>query len=91
MYRRCSDVADKISEIIDREASLMTRFRFYTHLMVCPKCREYFSQFKLLKTASNQPDPEHLPEDFNKVMGFVMEEVENKKSEDPLDDPLRES
>ena len=91
MYRKCSDVADKISEIIDREASFMTRFRFYTHLMVCPKCREYYSQFKLLKSASGKPDPDELPEDFTKVMDFVLDEVESKKAVEPNDDPLRES
>ncbi len=80
MYKECSEVAQKISEIIDGEADLMTSFRFYTHLMVCPKCIKYFNQFRLMKKAASEPDPDQLPADFDKVMSFVMEEVEHNCS-----------
>ncbi len=91
MYRRCDEVSDKISEIIDREAAFLTRFRFYTHLMVCSKCRDYFNQFKLLKSASREPNPGELPADFDKVMGFVMDEVEKELDKNRVDDTLQGS
>ncbi|MBL4603031.1 MAG: zf-HC2 domain-containing protein [Emcibacteraceae bacterium] len=78
MYIKCSVVATKISEIIDHEASFMTRLRFYSHLMMCSKCRDYFRQFKLLKETARQHEPEALPNDFDSVMDFVMEEIEAK-------------
>jgi len=76
MYRKCSVVAGKISEIIDREAGFLVRMSFYSHLMMCPKCRDYFNQFKLLKRAASAPDPNELPDDFDRVLGFLMEEIE---------------
>jgi predicted anti-sigma-YlaC factor YlaD len=76
MYIKCSVVATKISEIIDHEASFMARMRFYSHLMMCSKCRDYFKQFKLLKETAAQHDPEALPDDFDNVMNFVMDEIE---------------
>ena len=79
MYRKCSVVAGKISEIIDREAGIIMRMRFYSHLMMCTKCRDYFNQFKLLKRATCAPDSDELPDDFDRVLGFVMEEIEESK------------
>tara|TARA_R110002096_G_scaffold435770_1_gene662594 strand:+ start:63748 stop:64005 length:258 start_codon:yes stop_codon:yes gene_type:complete len=76
MYRKCSVVSTKISEIIDRDVGIIMRLRFYSHLMMCPKCRDYFNQFKLLKRASGTPTPDELPDDFDRVLGFVMEEIE---------------
>ena len=81
MYTKCSVVATKISDVIDHEASFMTRFRFYTHLMMCSKCRQYFNQFKTLKEASEQHDPDELPNDFDNVMGFVIDEIEKEPKE----------
>lgn len=83
MYRKCSVVAEKISNIIDGEAGIITRMRFHTHLFICPKCRDYFDQFKLLKQASNTPKPEELPDDFDQVLGFVMDEIDETKETKP--------
>ena len=93
MYSKCSVVAQKVSEIIDREANFVTRFRFYTHLMICPKCLDYFRQYKLLKSAVHEPDPDQLPENFDNVMNFVLDEIEKKPTEDdmPANDPLKEN
>ncbi len=70
-------VATKISDIIDHDASIMTRLRFYSHLMMCTKCRQYYQQFKTLKEVAGETDPEQLPSDFEDVMNFVMNEIEN--------------
>lgn len=88
MYRKCSVIAEKVSEIIDGEASLVTRARFYTHLMICPKCIKYYNQLKLMKQLASEPDPDELPEDFDDVMSFVMEEVEenSKRNDGPLEE-----
>lgn len=84
MYIKCSTVASKISEIIDREAGIIERIRFYSHLMVCSKCREYFNQFKLLKAAASTPIRDELPDDFDQILSFVIDEIEhNLKSEKP--------
>lgn len=84
MYMKCSVVATKITDIIDHEASFLTRMRFYGHLLMCAKCNQYFKQFKLLKIAANKDDPDQLPSDFDQVMDFVMSEInthENNETE----------
>lgn len=84
MYVKCCVAAEKLSEIIDHEAGFIERLRFYSHLMMCPKCRVYFKRFKLLKETSIQPDPEELPNDFDEVMNFVMDEIEQHPKETKL-------
>ncbi len=93
MYSKCSVIAQKISEIIDRDANFVTRFRFYTHLMICPKCLDYFRQFKLLKAAAHEPNPDQLPADFDNVMSFVLDEIEKKQTKDNIskDHPVEEN
>lgn len=76
MYVKCNDVALKVSEIIDNEANLLTQIRFYSHLMMCSKCRRYYQQFKSVKEIAGAVNPDKLPEDFDCVMEFVMDEIE---------------
>jgi predicted anti-sigma-YlaC factor YlaD len=80
VYLKCTHTIEKISEIIDAEASFVTRLRFYGHLMMCSKCRQYFSQFKILKRTTVKVLRDDLPEDFDHVMDFVMDEIEGKAS-----------
>lgn len=79
VYIKCKDAAAKVSDIIDQEANLFTRMRFYGHLMMCKKCRRYFEQFKQVKEAAGVVPPEDLPEDFDHVMKFVMREITKPK------------
>ncbi len=78
MYTKCSIVASKVSEIVDHEASFLTKVRFYGHLMMCSKCREYFQLFRTVNEAAGMADPDELPNDFDHVMDFVMEKIERK-------------
>lgn len=78
VYLKCRDVADKISEIIDGQASMMTRMRFHSHLMMCDNCRRYFEQFKTVKELAGKVSSDDLPADFDHVMDFVMKEIDKK-------------
>ncbi|MCK5424275.1 MAG: zf-HC2 domain-containing protein [Emcibacter sp.] len=78
VYLKCRDVVDKISEIIDGQASMMTRMRFHSHLMMCNNCRRYFKQFKRVKEISGKVTADDLRADFDHVMGFVMKEIDKK-------------
>ncbi|PCI46281.1 MAG: hypothetical protein COB49_08700 [Alphaproteobacteria bacterium] len=78
VYLKCSNVVSKISEIIDGQASLMTRMRFHGHLMMCNNCRRYFEQYKIVKELAGKVTADDLPEDFDHVMEFVMNKIENK-------------
>ncbi len=78
IFFKCSDVADKISDIIDERASVVARMRFHSHLMICANCRRYFEQFKRVKELAGKVSPDDLPEDFDHVMGFVMNEIDKK-------------
>lgn len=89
MYKKCSVIANKISDIIDGEVDVATRLRFFSHLMICPKCIKYYNQFKLIKQAASEPDPDELPADFDKVMGFVMKEVDANEKHNT--GPLKEN
>ncbi len=79
VYIKCRDVVAKISDIIDHEASLMTRMRFHSHLMMCKNCRRYFNQFKEVHALAGKVTADDLPPDFEQVMGAVMDEIEGHK------------
>ena len=78
VFIKCIDFVGKVSEVIDQEASLMTSVRFYGHLMMCLNCRRYFKQFKVVKEAAGTVIPDDLPDDFDRVMDFVLKEVEKR-------------
>ncbi len=78
MLHRCKDVTAKVSDILDREASLSVRLGFYGHVMICAKCRRYFAQFKRVKEAAGEIAADDAPVDFEPVMNTVMKEVEEQ-------------
>ncbi len=86
-HTNCSGVVDKISDVIDGQASLMSRILFYGHLMMCANCRRYFEQFKIVKEVAGKVGPKDLPGDFDRVMDFVMDEIE--KQEPKMNDESR--
>ncbi|MBL4767493.1 MAG: zf-HC2 domain-containing protein [Rhodobacteraceae bacterium] len=71
----CRSIVTEISDIIDRKASLITRMRFHTHLLMCRNCQRYFEQFKLVKDLTGRVEADDLPQDFDQVMSFVMTEI----------------
>lgn len=80
-YLKCMDVVDKISDIIDGEANVITRVRFHSHLMMCDNCRRYYDQFKNVKELAGKVTSDDLPKDFDQVMNFVMSEIEKSDDE----------
>ncbi len=78
VYLKCSDVVERVSDIVDEEATLITRMCFYGHLMMCSNCRRYFRQFKAVKDAAGRIDPKELPDDFDQVMDFVIDKIEKE-------------
>lgn len=82
VFIKCIDVVGKVSEVIDQEASLMTSVRFYGHLMMCSNCRRYFKQFKVVKEAAGTVIPGDLPDDFDRVMDFVLKAVKKRDGKD---------
>ncbi len=80
-YLKCTDVVARISDIIDGEANVMTRIRFYSHLMMCGNCRRYFGQFKNVKELAGKVTSDDLPKDFDQVMDFVMSKIEKQDDE----------
>lgn len=78
MFSKCIDVVGRVSDVVDHEADFMTAAHFYGHLAICSNCRRYFKQFKIVKEAAGVVTPEDLPDDFNRVMDFVMREVEKR-------------
>ena len=73
---RCREVMDRISAIIDDEVGAAKRLRFHAHLLVCARCARYFEQFRLIKEAAGVVTTEDLPDDFDSVMDFVLDEID---------------
>lgn len=78
MFTKCEIIVGRISDILDKEASLMSQMGFYSHLWMCSNCRRYFGQFKRIKETTGRVCPEDLPGDFDMVMNFVMDEIEQQ-------------
>jgi len=72
----CKESIDRISSIIDGEASVGARVSFHAHMALCSPCRRYFQQFKTVKEAAGQVTEADLPHDFEDVMKCVMDVVE---------------
>ncbi len=71
---KCQDIVERMSAIVDGDASLADRWRFRAHVAMCKKCSSYYEQFKAVKTAAGTVTDEDLPADFDQVMGFVLDE-----------------
>ena len=73
MLLKCQDIVERMSAIVDGEASLADRWRFRAHLAMCKQCTAYFEQFMAVKTAVGTVVAEDLPQDFDEVMAFVLD------------------
>ena len=76
-FSRCDRVIERVSCILDGEASMLERMRFQGHLAMCVDCTRYYEQFKTVKNAAGEVTIEDLPTDFERVMDFVLEEVKD--------------
>jgi len=69
---RCIDIIRRIDAIVDSRASVMERASFHAHLLMCGECRRYYRQYLDIRAAARAPTPEDLPQDFEKILGFVL-------------------
>lgn len=78
-FTKCRVVIEKVSAILDGESGLVERARFHAHLAMCPNCKRYYEQFIELRAAVGEVTPQDVPEDFDKVMGFVLDALEHEE------------
>ena len=78
---KCSDVIERVHSVIDGEATTWNRMRFFMHLGMCSKCRRYYQQMKGVVESSGEVTQEDLPDDFENVMNFVLDEVQAPKDD----------
>jgi len=76
-FSRCQDVIERVSVVIDGEASSWDRMRFHMHLAMCPPCKRYYRQIVQTRALGTEPQPDDLPEDFEQVMAFVLDVVQS--------------
>jgi len=74
---RCEDVIARISTILDQEAGPVARLRFHAHLAMCDDCRRYYHQMVAVRSAAGHVTPDDVPPDFDRVMGFVLEHLDD--------------
>jgi len=79
-FSSCESVIDRLSTIVDGEASLSMRVRFQMHIAMCGNCRRYYRQYKAVSAAAQLVTPEDLPGDFDRVLGPVLDEIGLKKT-----------
>lgn len=80
---RCEDVIARISTILDQEAGAVARLRFHAHLAMCEDCRRYYRQLVEVRAAAGHVTPEDVPEDFDRVMGFVLDQLGEEEAPPP--------
>ena len=74
-FSRCRDVIERVSSILDGEATVRERLAFHGHLAMCGECSRYFAQFRTIHEAAGIVRPEDLPGDFDRVLGSVLAAV----------------
>lgn len=81
----CKEVLQRLSDIVDREAPLMTRWSFYMHIAMCSNCRRYYKQFRELHEVTQAVEPEDLNDDFFNIMNSVLQSMPENSSQPPTE------
>ena len=81
-FSKCKLVIEKVSAILDREAGPVDQARFHAHMAMCAPCRRYFEQFREIRQASGTVAPQDVPEDFDRILGFVLDAVGTDAAEE---------
>ena len=68
----CRSAIDRLSDLLDGEATLWQRISVRGHLAMCANCRNYFQQFRRIYELCGRVEPVQLPDDFEEVMGRVL-------------------
>lgn len=71
----CKDVLSGIDALIDGETSRSARARFAFHLAMCRPCERYYRQYLAVRDAARDVDQGELPEDFDRVMRPILEQI----------------
>jgi hypothetical protein len=71
--RTCKGVCALLSDVIERRIGWWTRLRIRYHLWRCPQCVAYMKQFECIYRATDAHEPCELPDDFDAVMGRVLD------------------
>lgn len=79
--RPCRKVMQGLDTIIDGEATAGERVRFALHLAMCDPCERYYKQYAAVRDAAGQIDAADLPEDFNEVMGRIVNKVFGERAD----------
>ncbi len=73
--RKCKTVMEELDRIQDGDATRMERIRFAMHLAMCEHCARYVRQYEAVRNALGQVDKDLLPDDFEEVMGQILDKV----------------
>jgi len=74
----CEEIIGRISEIVDGEAGSVAKMSFFAHLAMCGNCRRYYRQITLVREAAGTVSPDEMPDDFDEIMGFVLDGLEER-------------
>jgi predicted anti-sigma-YlaC factor YlaD len=73
---RCENVIERVSSIMDGEASVIERARFHAHLAMCTNCTAYYQQMRAVRDAAGTVKAADLPSDFEDVLGGIFDKLD---------------
>ena len=78
----CQLVADTLSDYLEEQLSDADRILLEEHLHACALCMVYLDQFRTVYRAAGQVDCSELPDDFEQVMGRVIQKWQTERQSD---------
>lgn len=78
----CQLVADTLSDYLEEQLSDADRILLEEHLHACGLCMVYLDQFRTVYRAAGQVDCSELPDDFEQVMGRVIQKWQTERQSD---------
>lgn len=78
----CRQVVELVTEYLEGGLDVDQRLAFERHVAICPPCRGYFSQFRLINRAAGPLSEEDVPEHLRTsiLKAFRDWKVEPRKS-----------
>lgn len=77
----CRLVADTLSDYLDDQLSDSDRLLLEKHLQACGLCLVYLEQFRVVYREAEAADCSELPQDFEQVMGKVIQRWQTDRKE----------
>lgn len=78
----CQLVADTLSDYLEEQLSDADRMLLEEHLHACGLCMVYLDQFRTVYREAGQVDCSELPDDFEQVMGRVIQKWQAERQSD---------